>query len=251
MFRFLAASLLAVLALPHLARAETPKPIKVLWCTGGGFHDYKGLQPVLTQAIQKNSPLPIEFTPSTDPKEWAKKGFADKYDLIVLFFSLHDPTGSSAEKPGKSIVANIAQTIHDGKPAVVIHGTLHSYRELNQDRDAFCEAMGLTSVRHDTAREITTKKVSDHWIVADWPADWKTSSDELYENVKFWPNAKPLLTGYSIETKKDQVVAWTNQYGKGRVFGTTLGHGPPTTNMESYHKLLANGLLWACGQEKK
>ena len=32
---------------------KTPKPIKVLWCTGGGFHDYKGLQPILTKAIQE------------------------------------------------------------------------------------------------------------------------------------------------------------------------------------------------------
>ena len=152
MFRFLAASLLAMVAVAPLARAEDPQPIKVLWCTGGASHDYKGLQPILTKGIQKQSSLPISFTPSTDPKEWAKKGFADKYDLIVLFFTQHDPAGNSAgEKPGKAIAANIAQTIHDGKPAVVIHGTLHSYRELNQDRDAFCEAMGLTSVRHDTA----------------------------------------------------------------------------------------------------
>ena len=118
------------------------------WCTGGGSHDYKGLQPVLTKAIQKKSPPPIAFTPSTDPKEWAKKGFADKYDVLVLFFTQHD-------KAGKPIVANIAQTIRDGKPAVVIHGTLHSYRELNQDRATVCEAMGLTSVRHDKAREKT------------------------------------------------------------------------------------------------
>ena len=60
MFRFLAASLLAVVAVTDLARAEDPKPIKVLWCTGGGFHDYKGLQPVLTKAIQK----PIRRCPS-------------------------------------------------------------------------------------------------------------------------------------------------------------------------------------------
>ena len=247
MYRFLAASLLAIV-LVHPAQADGPaptgsKPIKVLWCTGGKSHDYKGLEPVLTRGIQKQSPLAIAFTPSTDPKDWAKKGFADQYDVLVLFFTQHDPAG-------KPIVENIARTIYEGKPAVVIHGTLHSYRELNHDRDAFCEAMGLTSVKHDKARELATKKVSEHWIVADWPADWRTKSDELYQNVKFWPSATPLLTGYSIETKNDQVVAWINHYGKGRVFATTLGHGKPTTDMESYHKLLANGLLWAYGYRK-
>ena len=87
--------------------------------------------------------------------------------MIVLFFSIHDPAG-------KPVVENIAQTIHDGKPAVVIHGTLALLSRAEPRRDAFCEAMGLTSVRHDKAKEIATKKVSDHWIVADWPADWKT-----------------------------------------------------------------------------
>ena len=246
MFRFLSTLLLATAAVAANApaQAESPKPMKVLWCTGGGFHDYKGLQPILTKAIQKHAPVKIAFTPSTNPKEWAKPGFADDYDLIVLFFSIHDVAG-------KPVVENIAKTIHDGKPAVVIHGTLHSYRELKADRDAFCEAIGLTSVKHDKAQEIATKKVSDHWIVADWPVDWKTSRDELYENVKFWPNATPLLTAYSDASKKEQVVAWINHYGKGRVFGTTLGHGSPTTDMETYHKLLANGLLWASGHEKK
>lgn len=244
MFRFVVASLFALLAVAVAARAEDRKPIKVLWCTGGGFHDYKGLQPILTKAIQKYSALPISFTPSTDSREWAKKGFADDYDLVVLFFSIHDPAG-------KPVVENLAHTIRDGKPAVVIHGTLHSYRELNHDRDAFCEAIGLTSVRHGKAGKIATKKVSDHWILSDWPADWTTSRDELYENVKFWPDATPLLTAYSQTSNKDQVVAWTNRYGKGRVFGTTLGHGSPTTDMETYHRLLANGLLWAYGCEKK
>ena len=102
MFRLATGILLAVLAATNLAQAENPMAIKVLWCTGGGFHDYKGLQPILTKAIQKHSPLPIRFTASTDPSDWAKPGFADNYDLIVLFFTQHDPTG-------KSIVDNIAQ----------------------------------------------------------------------------------------------------------------------------------------------
>jgi uncharacterized protein len=248
MFRIAAVSI-ALLAATHLAAADEAKPIKVLWCTGGASHDYKGLRPVLTKGIQKHSPLAIKFTPSTDPQEWAKKGFADGYDVLVLFFTAHVPPDKLPA--GKAIVQNIADAIHAGKPAVVIHGTLHSYRELGADRDAFCEAMGLTSVKHDKAKQLVTKKVSDHWIVADWPADWKTTSDELYQNVKLWPNATPLLTAYSDTTKNDQVVAWINHYGKGRVFGVTLGHGKPTTGMESYHVLLANGLLWASGREKK
>ena len=58
-----------------------------------------------------------------------------------------------------------------------------------------------------------------------------------------WPNATPLLTAYSETSKKDHVVAWVNHYGKGRVFGTSLGHDKQTAGMDVYPHLLANGLL--------
>jgi type 1 glutamine amidotransferase len=221
-------------------RAEEPQPLKVLWCTGGGFHDYKGLTPLLTEGIQKYAN--VEFDVSWDYKAWAKKGFADKYDAIVQFHSVHDKDLAV----GNAIADNIAATVHAGKPALIIHGALHSFRELKEKRSAYCEAIGLTSTAHDKAGQIATRKLIDHPVTRFWPDDWKTGSDELYQNIKLWPNATGLLAAHSQESKKDHVVAWTNHYGKGRIFGTTLGHGKPTTDMETYHRLLANGLLWAC-----
>ena len=44
------------------------------------------------------------------------------------------------------------------------------------------------------------------------------------------------------------MVTWINQYGKGRVFGTLLGHDKQTAGQEVYARLLANGLLWVCGK---
>ena len=129
---------------------------------------------------------------------------------------------------------------------IIIHGALHSFRELNAERNAYCQAIGLTSTAHDKARQISTQKLADHPLTRFWPAAWNTESDELYQNIKLWPSATGLLSAYSPQSKKDHVVAWINRYGKGRVFGTTLGHGKPTTDMESYHRLLANGLLWIC-----
>lgn len=95
-------------------------------------------------------------------------------------------------------------------------------------------AMGLTSCSHDGFRSVTTTKVVDPPIIKFWPADWKTPGEELYQNIKFWPSATALVTGYSVQSKKDHVATWINQYGKGKVFATTLGHnmltvGPPSS----------------------
>ena len=238
----LIAAVLVTLGFIAAARAEEPKPLKVLWCTGGGSHDYKGLTPLLTKSIQKYAR--VEFDVSWDYKSWGQKGFADKYDAMVQFHTVHDKD----LKVGQAIADNIAATIRAGKPTLIIHGTLHSFRELGPNRAGYCEAIGLTSSSHDKAKELATKKVADHPITRFWPADWKTPKDELYQNIKFWPSATPLLTAYSDTSKKDHVVAWINRCGQGQVFATSLGHGTPTTDMDSYHRLLANGLLWVCGK---
>jgi type 1 glutamine amidotransferase len=229
--------LLIALSLPAPATADEPAPLKVLWCTGGGFHDFKGVTPLLCQSIQRRAN--VRFDVSDDYKSWAKPGFADGHDAVVYFFSHHD-------REARPVVESLAAAVHAGKPALVIHGTLHAFRELGTGRDAYCEAIGLTSVAHDPRRPLATRKVAGHPILAAWPDDWKTPSDELYQDVRLWPGATPLLTAYSETSRKDHVVAWVNRYGRGRVFGTSLGHDAATAGQESYQRLLADGLLWAC-----
>ena len=121
------ASLALILSiLTVAARADKPPPLKVLWCTGGGSHDYKGLTPQLTKSIQKYANA--EFNVSWDYKSWAKKGFADKYDAIVEFHTVHDKDLAVS----KAITDNIAATIHAGKPASSSTGALDSFRELKE-----------------------------------------------------------------------------------------------------------------------
>ena len=56
----------------------------------------------------------------------------------------------------------------------------------------------------------------------------------------------PLATAKSKETKNDEVCVWTNTYGKGRVFGTTIGHYNEELADPVFLDMLTRGLLWAC-----
>ncbi|HTL28667.1 MAG TPA: ThuA domain-containing protein, partial [Tepidisphaeraceae bacterium] len=85
-------------------------------------------------------------------------------------------------------------------------------------------------------------------ITKEWPANWKTAGDELYNTDKMRPEAHPLLKVKSPRDGREHIVAWTNEVGKGRVFGTTLGHDDKTATDPDYQKLLARGLLWVCGR---
>lgn len=82
----------------------------------------------------------------------------------------------------------------------------------------------------------------------DFPADYKTPMDELYIVEKVWPNTKVLATTKSEKTGEVQPVFWTNQYGKGRVFGTTYGHSNDTFADPVFLKTLVRGIVWASGK---
>jgi type 1 glutamine amidotransferase len=218
--------------------AEAAK-LKALWTSGGRAHDYATRAPLLTEKISQYANVSFKVVNEPNAKVFRDPGYAKGYDVVVYDICY----GSEKDK---DLIDNIIRTIREGKPTVIVHATLHTFRDA--DRDDWREAMGLTSKSHDTLRGLTTKKVAPHPITKFWPEDWKTPGEELYRNLKFWPSATALLTAYSVESKKDQVVCWVNQCGKGKVFATTLGHDMRTIGQDEYQHLLANGLLWACGR---
>lgn len=91
---------------------------------------------------------------------------------------------------------------------------------------------------------------ADHPIVKDLPDGWKTPEGELYNVLEVLPTATALATGHNGNNKQgDQVCIWVNQYGKGKVFGTTIGHHNSTMQTKEYLKLLSNGIKWAAKKD--
>ena len=77
---------------------------------------------------------------------------------------------------------------------------------------------------------------------------WKTSGDELYQMISIDLQSHALLKAKSPQDGREHVVGWTYQFGRGRVFATTLGHDMKTAGSPDYLQLLANGLLWSCNK---
>ncbi len=220
------------------ARGATPPeaPIRALYITGGGWHEFKALAPLLTSGISRFANVTWQIaweTPTMRPAT-----FADGFDVVV-YNGCFDDTKEPVE------LVNALRIIRDGKPAVMIHCAAHSFKY----SDDWTAAVGLRTRKHDDFRALTARKVEpDNPIIRFWPASWSTTGDEMYQNIDFPASSTALLTVHSVESDKDHVVAWTHVYGKGRVFGTTLGHGLETASQADYQHLLANGLLWAAGK---
>lgn len=228
---------LLLLALPLCTSAEPQKngKIKALLVTGGGYHDYKKLNPILTEKIPQYGAITFDVKSGVETLKDPK--FADGYDVVVYNFCF-------ADEKDKDLIENALKVIRDGKPAVMIHCAMHTF----QASDDWTDACGMRTRRHDPYRAFAVIKTEakDHPITSFLPEKWDTAGDELYQTIKLGDRSTALLRGQFDKGKSDHIVCWVSTYGKGKVFATTLGHDLKTVNMPEYHHLLANGILWAC-----
>lgn len=217
---------------------ERPPPLEVLWVAGGVYHDFDVLVPHLTSHLARL--LNATFDVTFDLEVWRDEKFAEPYDAVVYQFCRDDAEGI--------LIDHALQATLSGKPTVILHCGVHSFR--NSDRVSEWETCcGMRSKVHDSYQSFQTTKLDPASpITKAWPEDWTTPGDELYQTIEFLPGSHALLEAKSPQDGRRHIVSWTATYGKGRVFTTTLGHDMKTASLPTYHRLLADGLLWACGR---
>lgn len=227
---------------------EKSKSIRALLVTGGCCHNYKYQSKALIAGVAKEAKVDWKVVNEGgsgtraqialyDNPSWAKG-----YDVVV-----HNEC--FANTADEAYIRKITKVHKAGVPAVVIHCAMHTYRAAKIDE--WRKFLGVTSRRHDHQSRYPVKKVAPkHPILKGMPDNWVTPKDELYIVDKVWPTAKPLATSKSERDGKDHAVAWTNQYGKAKVFGTTYGHSDATFDDPVFQKMIARGLLWVTGRLK-
>lgn len=234
------------LALAASAAAAATQPIHALLVTGGCCHDYESQKKIITQGVSSRANVTWTIVHEGGDSRthkvsiYGKPDWAKGYDVVV-----HNECFGQVDDV--AFVERIARAHFDGVPAVMLHCSTHSYRAAMTDE--WRKAVGQTSMSHEKNRDFTVKNLRpDHPVMKGFPMEWPDPKDELYKNEKVWGNTVPLAQAYGEDTKKDHMVIWVNTYGKGRVFGTTLGHGNHTMQDPVYLDLVTRGLLWACGK---
>ena len=227
-------------------RTTALKPaLKALLITGGCCHNYDFQLTQLTNAVARfarvdwtivnegGSGTRAEISLYSNPN-WAKG-----YDVVV-----HNECFADTSSP--DYIRGITSVHETGVPAVVIHCAMHTYRA--SGIDDWRRFLGVTSRRHDHQSQYAVRKVKpNHPIVRHLPNDWRTPKDELYVIEKVWPGATPLATAISEVDGRTYPVAWINEFGRSRVFGTTFGHSDDTFRDPVFLEMLSRGLVWAAG----
>ena len=227
--------------------AEAKPALRALLVTGGCCHDYATQTKLLIAGVQTYADVDWTVVNEGGSGTQAQLSFYDNpdwakpYDVVVhneCFADTADPT----------YLRKITAPHKAGKPAVVIHCAIHTYRAAQVDH--WREFLGVTSHRHEHESEYLVQRVvPDHPALRGFPDKWVTPRDELYVIEKLWPAARALAVSVSEKDNKVHPVIWENDYDGTRVFGTTLGHGNATWQDPVFVTLLARGLLWAAGRE--
>ena len=229
--------------------ASQPRPIRALYVTGGGFHEFVKQEGILPPGIAKraNVTWTIDHTAGTSTEvlierhkntDWTKEFDVVLYNMSFSFV---------VDVPW---IERLAHAHRDsGVGAVILHGAVHSYRR--SETRAWGELMGAFSLRHDSQRPLTEETVApNHPIMRGMPAKWETIPEELYVLERVWPTMVPLAQSSSVESKKSYPNIWTNTYGKAKVFVTSLGHNTEMIANPMYIDMVARALLWTTGHLK-
>ena len=229
-------------------KLHSGKPIRALLITGGCCHNYQFQAEAMTNGISQKAAVAwtvvneggngtraeIDLYRDAD---WAKP-----YDVVVHNECFADTTNTN-------YIRRILAAHRAGKPAVVSHCAMHTYRSLKLDD--WREFLGVTSRMHVHQSRYPVKVVArEHPVMRGFPENWVTPMDELYIIEKLWPGAQALATSVSEKTGKEQPVAWVNNFHGTRVFGTTYGHSDATFADPVFIDLLGRGLLWSAGRLK-
>lgn len=226
------------------------EPIRLLYVTGGGFHDYEGQEELLSRELSERMDLEwtTDFEAGSDNTHKLSlhddPDWHEDFDAVIYNMCFAGVTDVD-------YIEGIALAHYEsGTAAIFIHCAMHTYRDA--ETDEWDKLVGLKTYHHEhEQREFEIESLdSGHTVMENFPDEgWVSPQDELYIITHEYEDLVPLAQAYGPETEEHHVVMWLNTYGNARVAGTTAGHNNAVLEDPVFLDFLENGLRWAVEQQ--
>jgi type 1 glutamine amidotransferase len=243
----------AAVAVAQPSPPPDPNKIQVLILTGQHVHPWRETTPGLKKVLEDTGKFEVRV--NEEPRGIGPETLLN-YDLVVVNYynrGAKDRWGDRAE-------AALQDFVRAGKGLVLYHlalGAFDGWVEYEKMSGGNWRPMqGHHSARHDFMVDI---KDTSHPITKGLKS-FMMVRDELYANLRWQPEGtfKVLATAYDDHSLYGgkarqpipgpgihQPILWTTEYGKGRVFVTTLGHDGENVRQPGFGVTLARGAEWA------
>ncbi|MDR1403086.1 MAG: ThuA domain-containing protein [Tannerellaceae bacterium] len=177
--------------------------------------------------------------------ELVKPENKDLYDVIVFYAICLEEIPESAKQ-------HIANVIGEGKPAFILHDGLLTYNTWPEfariaGMKYFMSAQTVDGVPYGVSRykhkqDIPVTVADREHFITQGMDEHFVLHDEIYDALWQAPDLHVLWTTTHPESVRN--VMYTHSYGKGKVVGIVMGHGPDIFSDRNFQLAFQRSIRW-------
>ncbi|MCF7730065.1 MAG: ThuA domain-containing protein [Akkermansiaceae bacterium] len=223
---------------PCPAADASPK-LKVLIVTGDDVaaHPWHEVSQAIREALLATNRFEVNV--SEDPGIFESASSLKAYDAVFLhFYNAKLATLSEAAKQ------NLLAYVKGGKGLCISHLSSASFKEWGEFQK-LCGRYWVMGQSGHGPRSVFKAQIADrNHPITQGLEDFQTD-DELYAKLQGDASIHVLVTAASDWSNATEPLAFTLEYGQGRVFHETFGHDGNAIRTPNVTKLIQRGTEWA------
>lgn len=242
-----------LLASDSLGADPTPTTptIHALLITGHNNHNWRYTSRQHEDTLEATGRFTVDIT-DEPAKTLADAAALKKYQVFILDYN----DSQEAKRWGDAAEKNFTEAVNSGTGVVAIHSANNAFKGW-ADYEKMLGLMWREGTGHGDFHTFdVTITDKDHPITRGL-SDFSKHPDELYHKLVNSQNAQYHLLANAKSTEKGgsgavEPMAFTLEFGKGRIFATPLGHvwlnsprNKPSISDPNFRTLLARGTEWA------
>ena len=233
-------SILMALSLqPSGEAAEASPKIRVLLVTGDdvAVHNWAEVSQAIKETLVSSGRFEVRVCEDAGVLDSATS--LARYDLVFLdLYNANTPTLTDTAK------ANLLQFVKGGKGLALAHLSSASFKEWEEFHQMCGRYWVMGKSGHGPRGVFQARIVNKEHPVTKGLEDFE-ADDELYAKLQGEGPIHVLVEADSDWSKKTEPLAFTVEYGKGRIFHEAFGHDAKAIRNPSVQKLLQRGSAWA------